>query len=750
MKDSYETIEGMLKNGVYEGNRHNCIRDASRLAGGCVASGRLSQTDADALGVFALQLAGGGREFEREWVRGVQHGMAHPAERLPETLDARGDNEPDRPLGWDEPLSLAEAGTRLLPAAGWQGEEVVEDPDDEQWKPEEEALRWIRGLFRPGEYVGIVSEAIERDGKWTPANRGFKLEAGQLISDLEHGTELGFAMADYEPRAGMWARFNPLAEGRGVSDADVTDFRYALVECDEGSVGEQVAQIRALNLPCKFIVHSGGHSAHALVHIDAGSDAAEYRKRVEFLYKTCRERGLNADKTGNPSRLSRLPGATRNGRKQFIIAEDVGLSSWQAWIDFLERTADDLPAFQSAADQMSRLDDGKLQLRPEIIGGVLREGHKMRLTGPSKAGKSFALLELAVALTEGTAWLGRFPCPNPGNVLYVNMELDEASLAHRLKAIYAALGVRPKHAKSLYVWQMRGRATPLDKLAPIIIRRCRDMHLRAVIVDPIYKVLTGDENAAADMARFCNLFDRIAMECGCAVIDCHHHSKGAQAGKRSMDRASGSGVFARDPDALLDMIELDADNARRQAQRNAESEVLWRLLHDRCPKDAHTLAPDASPDEVFAVLDRAGLGDEARAARLPVVERWKGATAWRIEGTLREFPSFGPADCWFQYPAHAPDHEKLLADCRAKGDEQWQKKQQGDGKPGAGATVVNVLDELFQDGERESVDVKDVADEVAKRCRRGECSNKTVTDAVNNSKKYHHSKGVVYRGRAQQ
>ena len=40
------------------------------------------------------------------------------------------------------------------------------------------------------------------------------------------------------------------------------------------------------------------------------------------------------------------------------------------------------------------------------------------------------------------------------------------------------------------------------------------------------------------------------------MIYCHHHSKGAQGGKRSMDRASGSGVFARDPDAMLDMTEL--------------------------------------------------------------------------------------------------------------------------------------------------------------------------------------------------
>lgn len=56
------------------------------------------------------------------------------------------------------------------------------------------------------------------------------------------------------------------------------------------------------------------------------------------------------------------------------------------------------------------------------------------------------------------------------------------------------------------------------------------------------------------------------------LFDSNIHSnnmrgKGSQGGKRSMDRASGSGVFARDPDAMLDLIELDVtDDLRKQEQ----------------------------------------------------------------------------------------------------------------------------------------------------------------------------------------
>ena len=58
------------------------------------------------------------------------------------------------------------------------------------------------------------------------------------------------------------------------------------------------------------------------------------------------------------------------------------------------------------------------------------------------------------------------------------------------------------------------------------------------------------------MGAFCNLFDKICTEMGASAIYCHHHSKGTQGWKKAMDRASGSGVFSRDPDAILDIIEL--------------------------------------------------------------------------------------------------------------------------------------------------------------------------------------------------
>lgn len=254
---------------------------------------------------------------------------------------------------------------------------------------------------------------------------------------------------------------------------------------------------------------------------------------------------------------------------------------------------DDLGHFENLADVWR---SGRLELSGELIEGVLRKGHKMLVAGPSKAGKSFSLIELCIAISEGEKWMGSFQCAQ-GKVMYVNFELDASSCINRFYDVANAMGIK-KPPSLIDVCNLRGHTVPLDKLTPALIRKAKYRGYAAIIIDPIYKVLTGSENNAYQMAKFCNYFDQIAVQCNCAVIYCHHHSKGDQSWKNSMDRASGSGVFARDVDALLDMTELE----------------------------------------------------------LPQYRQREGVTAWRVTGTLREFPKFPPVDVWFDYPLHTLEH----------------------------------------------------------------------------------------------
>ena len=49
-------------------------------------------------------------------------------------------------------------------------------------------------------------------------------------------------------------------------------------------------------------------------------------------------------------------------------------------------------------------------------------------------------------------------------------------------------------------------------------------------------------------------------------------------------------------------------------------------------------------------------------------------SAWRVEGTLREYPKFEPLNMWFKYPIHKVDYSGLLKDIEPEGNTpSWQK-----------------------------------------------------------------------------
>lgn len=572
-------------------------------------------------------------------------------------------------LGWEDEIGAKDEPYRVVDPHWVEGRDIAEP---KEWHPAQQLITYLEALFDSTENVGYVTRSFEKDGKYMPTKGDWSRTAGQLIEALSHcKDDVGAVLGDYNPAVGAWIRFNPL-DGKGVRNENVTEFRYALVECDGMELEQQNALIRELELPVACLVHSGGKSLHAIVHINA-ADYAEYRKRVEYLYAVCRRNGLELDQQNrNPSRLSRMPGVMRNGKKQFLVDTNIGKANFAEWQEWIESVTDDLPDPESMADVWDNLPD----LAPSLIGGVLRQGHKMLLAGPSKAGKSYALIELVIAIAEGRSWLG-FDCAK-GKVLYVNLELDRASCLHRFRDVYDRLGWKPAGLRNIDIWNLRGKSIPMDKLAPKLIRRALKKDYIAVVIDPIYKIITGDENSADQMAAFCNQFDKVCTELGCAVIYCHHHSKGNQGGKRSMDRASGSGVFARDPDALLDLIELEvSDDLRKQIENNEVCKACGAALEKAGQSDEVSQDTLCSQREaldackrLLSVSDYNTLLDTVADVRREVQAR----TAWRIEGTLREFPKFPPVNLWFEFPIHRIDHSGMLSDVHADGDApDWKR-----------------------------------------------------------------------------
>lgn len=508
----------------------------------------------------------------------------------------------------------------------------------------QDIVTYLTTLFEPEEYVGyVVNTFALPDGKQSPTMGNYSRTVQQILDGINGTTQLENVFGTFNKEMGAWIRFNPI-DGKGVKNDNVTAFRYMLLESDNMSLGKQKAILEQLELPIAAMVFSGGKSIHAIVKVDAYS-YEEYRKRVDFIYSIAQKNGFKPDKKNrNPSRLSRMPGVMRDGKPQFLMATNIGKENYKEWEEWIASVNDDLPE----PEELDALWDNMPDLAPPLIEGILREGHKMLIAGPSKAGKSFALIQLCISIAEGRPWFG-FDCTQ-GKVLYVNLELDRASCLHRFKDVYEALDQQPSNIGNISIWNLRGKSLPMDQLAPKLIRRAQKRNYKAIIIDPIYKVITGDENSADQMANFCNQFDKVCTELKCAVIYCHHHSKGSQTGKRSMDRASGSGVFARDPDALLDLLELELENMNEDKLQDAPIDT------SQC-------------------------------------------TAWRMEGTLREYPKFKPVDLWFEYPIHKVDTNGFLA--MAQFDSPQQK----------GANVINKRKKAAKEKKKEQiVDAFNIAD----------------------------------------
>ena len=589
-------------------------------------------------------------------------------------------------LDWDASIKY-DNDYQLLDKSYIDGKEIHEP---KHWNPVQEIVKYLDTLFESDDIVAYATESYAKTNeatgeveKYLPAKGAYDRTAGELIDKLLRcDGKINEVLGDYNEQAGAWVRFNPM-DGKGVKNENVAQFRYALVESDNMDLEKQNAIVRELELPIATLVYSGSKSIHAVVRIEA-TNKEEYKKRVDYLYKICKKNGLNVDEQNkNPSRLSRLPGFMRGDKKQFIIDTNIGKASWDEWYQHIEDLNDELPDPESLIDFWEDMPP----LAPELIKGVLRQGHKMLIAGPSKAGKSFALINMSIAIAEGHHWFG-WECTQ-GKVLYVNLELDRASCLHRFRDVYKAMGIEARNISNIDIWNLRGKTVPMDKLAPKLIRRAYKKGYIAVIIDPIYKVLTGDENSADQMAHFTNQFDKVATELGSSVIYCHHHSKGSQGGKKSMDRASGSGVFARDPDALIDLVELELTDEIRKQQINSMTAKIYQDAINQMNRpymeqfvgldDLQSSFQMRNHFEraVTNVKDRVTVNDAVTAQ----TTRIENSTAWRVDGTLREFAKFKPRNIWFSYPTHTVDESGVLADIQLDDNApSWKKNFEKNGK----------------------------------------------------------------------
>lgn len=199
--------------------------------------------------------------------------------------------------------------------------------------------------------------------------------------------------------------------------------------------------------------------------------------------------------------------------------------------------------------------DEELKDPKELVRGLFHQGTKLALGGGSKTCKTWVLLDLGLSVSHNTKFLGFDVTPGP--VLYLNLEIGKSFFRKRIMRVAKEKGIELKPGM-FDVWNLRGFNAPFEELIPKIMARIKKAGYVLIILDPIYKIYGNlDENKAGDISRLMTGLESLSMSTAAALAFGAHFSKGNQAQKEAMDRMSGSGVFARDPDTIITLTAHD-------------------------------------------------------------------------------------------------------------------------------------------------------------------------------------------------
>jgi hypothetical protein len=194
-----------------------------------------------------------------------------------------------------------------------------------------------------------------------------------------------------------------------------------------------------------------------------------------------------------------------------------------------------------------------------LITNLLDCGSRILFGGGSKTFKTWLQCDLAVSLAAGAPWLG-FET-HQVRVLYVNLELREYYIQRRLSEIRRVRDIAMAES-TFFVWNLRGFAFSREQFVTELLRRCLDLGINIVFVDPFYKLLSHleDENNQTHMGAVLRSFDEVNKHEITSAFGIHF-SKGNQASKEPEDRISGAGTIVRDADDVITLTKHEENLA---------------------------------------------------------------------------------------------------------------------------------------------------------------------------------------------
>lgn len=416
--------------------------------------------------------------------------------------DRRGrERKPDGTMGEEGrgKLDLDAESRKLLEIRRIDPDALTIPWPSDDWR--HDLIKLLEAAFQPTDTI---------DFKVAETPQAHREVVSTVLAQAEHITKI---MKSLDGPEGALISINATTSDEAKDDS--WKFRYAVVDSPRMGLSKQLAFYKALNLPCVALVNSGANTVQAWVRIEA-ADSTEYNERIDFLYSTLEDNGFKADTTlKSPSIMVRMPGVLRQGKQQYLIGLNEGAKSWKEWQEWVDYCLDGNPMVELASYHNQAPSPETL-----FIDNVCKAGDFLIITAPPKAGKSLALIDLALALTQGEEWVGLHTTAT--DVLYINFDQSKTSYLTRLHQIANERRCEAATPR-LGLLHLRGISMPMQEMAEFLVRRIdgarkyEDHDYRVVIVDPLLALSQAQDplTLGKELGR---LADIITTRTGATVI----------------------------------------------------------------------------------------------------------------------------------------------------------------------------------------------------------------------------------------
>jgi len=180
----------------------------------------------------------------------------------------------------------------------------------------------------------------------------------------------------------------------------------------------------------------------------------------------------------------------------------------------------------------------------QLIGnGILIPQGKIILFGPYKSWKSMTAIDLAFKLSTGQPWLGFKTTLS--TVLVVQLEIPKAAYQQRI--VKYALGNHLNPSNNLFLITIRNLKLDKGWGIALLDQWITETHAQVVIIDPIFKVVSGRLTDEWDVRQFTDRMDETIEKHRVSIILIHHEGKDwiveGERYDRGADASFGSAVF---------------------------------------------------------------------------------------------------------------------------------------------------------------------------------------------------------------